>query len=141
LGGLALVATFLLAAVFCFRHGLMSVEELLENGYSSEFEDNYHRLDLNVTLRYLVTLTAGFMLLWVSSVAACSLAGERDKNTWSSLLSTPLTGVEIIRGKVIGAFWSVRSLLAVWLALVMVGLLLGAVHPLGVLGVTLATAT
>jgi hypothetical protein len=42
---------------------------------------------------------------------------------------------------VIGAFWSVRALLAAWLALVMMGLVVGAVHPLGVLAVTLATAT
>ena len=103
LRGLVLATMLTLAAVFCFSQGLESVEELLENGYSAEFEDLYHRLELNVRLRYLVTLTAGFMLFWVSIVAACSLAGERDKDTWLSLLSTPLTGFEIIRGKVIGA--------------------------------------
>ena len=130
-----------LAAVFCFSQGLESVQELFENGYSAEYEDLYHRLELNVRLRYLVTLTAGFMLLWVSIVAACSLAGERDRDTWVSLVSTPLTGFEIIRGKVIGAFWSVRALLALWLALVILGLFVGAVHPLGALAVTLATAT
>lgn len=142
LGGLVLAITLILAVVFCFHQGVMSAQELLENGYHhAEFADSFHRLELNVALRYLVTLTAGFTLLWVSSVAACSLAGERDRDTWVSLLSTPLTGFEIIRGKVIGAFWSVRALLVVWLALVMMGLFLGAVHPLGVLAVTLATAT
>jgi ABC-type transport system involved in multi-copper enzyme maturation permease subunit len=141
LGSLALATTLILAAVFCLEQGLMSIEELLENGYSSEFEGLYHRLELNVALRHLVTLTAGFMLLWVSSVAACSLAGERDRDTWVSLISTPLTGFDIIRAKVIGAFWSVRAFLAVWVGLVILGLIVGAVHPLGVLAVTLATAT
>jgi ABC-type transport system involved in multi-copper enzyme maturation permease subunit len=141
LRGLVLATMLTLAAVFCFGQGLESVQELFENGYSAEYEDLYHRLELNVRLRYLVTLTAGFMLLWVSIVAACSLAGERDRDTWVSLLSTPLTGFEIIRGKAIGAFWSARWLLAVWLALVMMGVLVGAVHPLGALAVTLATAT
>ena len=131
LRGLVLATMLTLAAVFGFQRGLSSVEELLENGYSAEFENLSHRLELNVNLRYLVTMTAGLMLLWVSIAAACSLAGERDKGTWVSLVSTPLTGFEIIRGKVIGAFWSVRWLLAVWLALVMMGLFVGAVHPLG----------
>ena len=141
LRGLVLATMLTLATVFCFSQGLESVQELLENGYSAEYEDLYHRLELNVRLRYLVTLTAGFMLLWVSVAAACSVAGERDRDTWLSLVSTPLTGFEIIRGKVIGAFWSVRVLLAVWLALVILGLIVGAVHPLGALAVTLATAT
>jgi ABC-type transport system involved in multi-copper enzyme maturation permease subunit len=138
---LVLATMLTLAAFFCFSQGLESAEELFENGYSAEYEDLYHRLELNVRLRYLVTLTAGFMLLWVSIAAACSLAGERDGDTWLSLVSTPLTGFEIIRGKVIGACWSVRWLLAVWLALVILGLFVGAVHPLGALAVTLATAT
>jgi ABC-type Na+ efflux pump permease subunit len=141
LGGLALAMMLILAAAFCVPKGLMSAQELLEHGYSAEYEDLYHRLDLNVRLRYLVTLTAGVLLLGVSSIAACSLAGERDKDTWISLVATPLTAFEILRGKAIGAFWSMRALLLVWLALVMMGLVVGAVHPLGVLGVTLATAT
>jgi ABC-type transport system involved in multi-copper enzyme maturation permease subunit len=141
LGGLALAMTALLAAAFCFGRAMMSFEEVLENGYDAEFTTSYHRLELNVSLRYLVTMSAGFLLVWVSSVAACSLAGERDRNTWVSLLATPLSGFAILRGKVIGAFWSVRWLLVLWLALVMMGLIVGAVHPLGVLAVTLATAT
>jgi ABC-type transport system involved in multi-copper enzyme maturation permease subunit len=141
LRGLVVATMLTLTVIFCAHHSLMSVPELLEHGYDDEFENSYHRLELNVTLRYLVTITAGLMLLWVSIVAACSVAGERDKGTWLSLVSTPLAAFEIIRGKVIGAFWSLRVLLALWLTLVMLGLLLGAVHPLGVLAVTLATAT
>jgi ABC-type transport system involved in multi-copper enzyme maturation permease subunit len=138
--GLVLATMLTVAAVFCFSDALASAQEVLEHGYDAEFETSYHRLDLSVTLRHLVTITAGLMLLWVSIVAASSLAGERDKHTWVSLVSTPLSGFEIIRGKVIGAFWSVRALVALWLSLVMMGLFVGAVHPLGVLAVTLATA-
>lgn len=141
LGGLALAAMLILAAWACLHQGLSSIEELLEHGYDAEFENSYHRLELNLNLRYLVTAMAGLMLLWVSSVAACSLAGERDRQTWLSLIATPLTGFEILRGKAIGALWSVRALLVLWLALVMIGTLLGAVHPLGALAATLATAT
>jgi ABC-type transport system involved in multi-copper enzyme maturation permease subunit len=139
--GLVLATMFILAAMFCFGRALASAEELFENGYSAEYEDLYHRLELSVALRYLVTMTAGLMLLWVSIVAACSLAGERDKNTWSSLISTPLSGFEIMRSKILGACWSARALLALWVTLVMIGLVVGSVHPLGGLAVTLATVT
>jgi hypothetical protein len=94
-----------------------------------------------VALRYVVTLAAGLILVWVSLVAACSLAPERDENTWSNLLSTQRSAFEILRGKAIGAFWSARALFALWMVLVLAGLVVGAVHPLGGLAVTLATST
>jgi hypothetical protein len=58
---------------------------------------------------------------------------ERRKMTWESLLTTPLTGREILASKIRVAArgtWSmVRWLVVLWL----VGIVCGAVHPLGVL--------
>ena len=65
------------------------------------------------------------------------MTSEHEEDTWTSLTATLLTGPEIVRAKMLGAAWGARrmgvALLAVW----GVGLLSGAVHPLGFL-VTLA---
>ena len=72
-------------------------------------------------------------MLEVAASSAVSLTGEREKDTWISLATTLLTPAEIVRAKQFGAVWSARrvglALLAMWAA----GLLLGAIHPLGVL--------
>jgi hypothetical protein len=61
------------------------------------------------------------------------VTSEREEDTWTSLTATLLTGPEIVRAKMLGAAWGARrmgvALLAVW----GVGLLSGAIHPLGFL--------
>jgi ABC-type transport system involved in multi-copper enzyme maturation permease subunit len=74
-----------------------------------------------------------FWLLAVAGASASSVTVEREKDTWVSLTSTPLTGGEILRGKVLGALWHQRGFAVVLIFLWALGLLTGAVHPLGVL--------
>ena len=55
----------------------------------------------------------GFWLLAVAGASASSVTIEREKDTWVSLTATPLTGWEILRGKVMGAIWNQRGFAAV----------------------------
>jgi hypothetical protein len=75
----------------------------------------------------------GFWLLAVAGAAASSVTVEREKDTWVNLTATPLTGGEILRGKVLGAMWHQRGFAAVVIALWALGLFTGAVHPMGIL--------
>jgi ABC-type transport system involved in multi-copper enzyme maturation permease subunit len=82
--------------------------------------------------------TASFALgilaiLPITAAAATSLTSEREQDTWTSLATTLLTPREIVRAKQFGAIWSARwigiALLVLWGS----GLVLAAVHPIGLL--------
>jgi len=72
-------------------------------------------------------------LLAVAGASAASIAIERDEDTWVSLTATPLTGWQIVRGKVLGAVWNQRGFAAVLGFIWLLGLVTGAVQPLGAL--------
>ena len=74
----------------------------------------------------------GFLITTLS-FGAESVARERRRDTWLGLLGTPLSGRDIVRGKVLGSLWRGRDTLAALLALWAAGLASGAVHPLGFL--------
>jgi ABC-type transport system involved in multi-copper enzyme maturation permease subunit len=114
--------------------------DLLTWGY---FEDDVHfsRAKLNAWLRFLMTLIAAFMLLWVASAASSGLTSEREDDTWISLIVTPLSAGEIIVAKMLGALWRVRVLGLIWVGFLLMGLALGAIHPLGGVAATIVTAT
>ena len=66
---------------------------------------------------YLAGLTSVFgsgMLLLLAARAAGLITQEKQQDTWLSLLATPLTGSEIVRGKMWGNLYSLR-----WAALVL----------------------
>ena len=94
-----------------------------------------------VLVDHLRVFTAWYVAIWLLAVAgasASSVTVERDEDTWISLISTPLTGREILRGKVLGALWGQRGFAAVPVGLWTIGLITGTVHPLGFLGALLA---
>jgi ABC-type transport system involved in multi-copper enzyme maturation permease subunit len=62
-------------------------------------------------------------LLAVAGAAASSVTLEREEDTWVSLTSTPLTGWQILRAKVIGAIWNQRGFGAVMVFLWVTALL------------------
>ncbi len=84
-------------------------------------------------LRGSSEVLAVLAMLGVAAAAAVSLTEEREQDTWTSLATTLLTPLEIVRAKLFGAVWSARrvgvALLVLWTA----GVLLGALHPLGVM--------
>jgi hypothetical protein len=68
---------------------------------------------------WLGTTLESVGLLLAAAWASNSVAGEREKETWTTLVSTPLEAREIIFGKLVGSLYAARSMLApilfVWL--------------------------
>ena len=89
--------------------------------------------------------TAGLMLyilaaLGVAATAAGGVTGEKEGDTWTSLIATDLTGGEVLRAKMAGAVWSMRGVIGLMAALWAIGLLAGAIHPFGLVAVVGMTA-
>ncbi len=61
---------------------------------------------------------ACFGLLWLASRGASLVAGERERNTWDTLLSLPVSRGEIVLGKLAGnlyaARWLLGALVVIW---------------------------
>jgi hypothetical protein len=112
--------------------------ELSEYGYGPH-GSNSARGNFNMFLRFIGTLTYVAWGLGVASAAASELTGEREQDTWVSLVSTPLSGVEIIRAKMFGAVWGLRGLGVLLVLFWLAGLAAGAVHPLAFLAVAVET--
>jgi ABC-type Na+ efflux pump permease subunit len=94
-----------------------------------------------VLVDHLRVFSAWYVAIWLLAVAgasASSVTVEREEDTWISLISTPLTGREILRGKVLGALWGQRGFAAIPVGLWSIGLVTGTVHPLGFLGALLS---
>lgn len=72
-------------------------------------------------------------LCLVAGAASLSIVGERERETWTSLRTTLVTGREIIRAKQFGAIWGMRWLLAGFVLLWGIGLVAGVVSWVGVL--------
>jgi ABC-type transport system involved in multi-copper enzyme maturation permease subunit len=115
-----------------FVMGVPAFDEMVTYGYGHTTPSS-DRLALNVAVRVFtgVLYVLGGLLLAAS--AATGVAMEREKDTWTSLTSTPLESGEIIQAKILGAFWRLRGLLVTLLFVWLVGLCCGAVHPLGFL--------
>lgn len=92
----------------------------------------WRRETLNGTLRELTTALYLAALGAVAATAATSITGERERGTWTSVVTTLLTGREIVRAKVVGALRGVRWVVPAYLVVAIVGLATGAVHPLGI---------
>jgi hypothetical protein len=135
-----LPATILLSVALLLTSGVDegiwgSLKELVHEGYWGHFGA---RNALNTSLRYISPVYIGLWLLAVAGASASSLTVEREEDTWISLTSTPLTGWEILRGKMIGAVWGLRGFGGLIGLFWIVGLLTGALHPVGlVLGLLL----
>jgi ABC-type transport system involved in multi-copper enzyme maturation permease subunit len=81
------------------------------------------------------------MLLRATVRGAAALAGERDRDTWVSLLSTPLSTREILHGKWVGCILGQRGTMYLLAAVWAVGVLTGSVAALTLIpaGVALAS--
>jgi ABC-type transport system involved in multi-copper enzyme maturation permease subunit len=77
--------------------------------------------------------SVAFWLIGVAGASASCMAIEREKGTWVSLTATPLTGREILRGKLLGVLWNHRGFALVPLLIWAVGLVTLTVQPLGIL--------
>jgi ABC-type transport system involved in multi-copper enzyme maturation permease subunit len=89
------------------------------------------RTEFNQFLRIVTSWVEFFTVLAAAGIAATGLTEERARETWDSLLATPLGAQEIIQAKMIGAGWKVRWGALVLVVLWSVGVLAGSIHPLG----------
>jgi ABC-type Na+ efflux pump permease subunit len=136
-GGLSQVAELLvLLMIFAsiiygaYYFGWPALREAIEHGFHSTAND-VHRLAFNNYLRCITSVVELVCLLAVAGAAADTVAVERARATWDSLLSTSLTGPEILGAKLIGAVWQVRGGIVLMLALSLAGMLAGSIHPIG----------
>jgi ABC-type Na+ efflux pump permease subunit len=95
------------------------------------------RIDFNVFLRFLSIGIVFFVAFLTPSFAVETILVEQSKETWASLLTTPLTGREILKSKMLAALWRIRPTLITLLILWILGLIVGAIHPLGFIVVLL----
>jgi ABC-type transport system involved in multi-copper enzyme maturation permease subunit len=85
---------------------------------------------MNGWVRSVGTIVACLMLLAVAVRAASSITGERDKQTFDGLLTTPLSAEAILFAKWLGSILSVRWAWA-WLGLIwLLGVITGGLHVL-----------
>ena len=115
-------------------YATVAFREVLASGYGVAPVGSARAVFL-VYLRVVVTGIAVVYLLGVASDAAAGLTSERERDTWVSLITTPLTGREIVRAKVLGALWGIRHTAVVFVGLVFSGVVAGSVHPLGMIAV------
>jgi ABC-type transport system involved in multi-copper enzyme maturation permease subunit len=132
IGGAILVYTTCLFAAPAFV-------ELWNHGYSKSGA-YVARKDFNFELRLVCMLLYVAWSLGAASLAATAVVGEREEDTWTSLITTPLDGEEILRAKMFGAIWGTRWLGFPLLALWILGLASGAVHPIGFVAAAVETA-
>jgi ABC-type transport system involved in multi-copper enzyme maturation permease subunit len=124
-----------LLGCFLFDVGAPVVADLVQGKWS------YHSWSaMNSAIRGTSVALAFFGMLAVAAASATTLTGEREQDTWISLATTLLNPGEVILAKQYGAIWSAH-----WIGLAMViswglGLLMGALHPLGVLAATAIVA-
>ena len=91
------------------------------------------RMQFNLFLRWTTIPMAIILLLAVSSSSCEVITRERARETWVSLLSTPLTATPIVRATILSALWRLREFLTIILVLWTLGVIAGAIHPLGYL--------
>jgi len=128
--GVILVSRLDENVVRCFK-------ELVHAGYPSP---SFARRELNDSLRAISPYSIALWLLAVAGASASRVTVEREEDTWVSLLSTPLSGWEILRGKGLGAVWGLRGLGALLGLFWLIVLAAGGVHPLGFLLALLVVA-
>lgn len=116
--------------------------ELLTYGYAYRLEpgdaDRYwnpgwrngwrSREGLNGLVRGSVGFLYVMLGLGVAMRAAASIAGERERDTWTTLLGAPLSAGEILAAKAVGAVWHQRFMIGLIAAFALFAGVMGAIH-------------
>jgi hypothetical protein len=113
-----------------YSWGSEAVKELIAYGYGSSDWDT-ERSNFNGFLRWSGTVAYVLWILAVAGTAAGAITTEREGDTWTSLITTPLDSDEILRAKMLGPIWTLRGLGALIVLLWTIGLVTGSVHPFG----------
>ena len=117
-GRLGVVATFAQALVVCavIVGTLLLVSSIWKNATSFSSEPLLQQF---VPFSMIMTVPLRLVaLLLVAVRAASSMTAEKERDSWYSLLATPLTAAEIVSGKLCGSLYATRNvvllLLFVW---------------------------
>lgn len=124
-------------AVFV-KIAIPAVEELMAFGYYSGQKND--REQVLVVILSVSACTSLLLYYGLMLDAAGRMVMEKEQDTWTTLLSTPIEPREIYFGKAIGALWSWRWPIAHMLGLWAAGVLLGSVSALGVFVAAIAWA-
>jgi ABC-type Na+ efflux pump permease subunit len=100
---------------------------------SHAFGDGPGSFELNRILRRAATYLFCVWSVLLAIDAGSSIGREREGDTWVSLTATPLSGLEILVGKLAGSIWATRHLAYAIAGVWVFGLVLGAFHPVGLL--------
>jgi len=112
-----------------WRISVAAFSELRDHGYGS-VALHPARDELNALARAAIVILYMAMALIAATRSALSFTSEIEKETWTSLIATPLDATEILSGKILGTFWGMRWLGLIYLAFLVLGLAAGAVHPM-----------
>ncbi|MBA4188006.1 MAG: hypothetical protein C0467_08300 [Planctomycetaceae bacterium] len=118
----------ILVAVFVPFFNIASLL-LLDSGYG-QFRSPLETFRSSTKL-WVCTVTCLFgilMLLRATVRGASAIAGERDRDTWVSLIGTPLTVREILNGKWAGCVWGQRDAMILLGTVWAIGVLTGSVN-------------
>ena len=115
---------------YAWETGVGAWNELIHEGGWSGYGSNQR--DINAILRSTNAILIVVILIGLGSAAASSISSEREGDTWTNLTSAPIDGGELIRAKILGAIWAFRPLIFFLVGCWTFGLVIGAVHPLGV---------
>ncbi len=121
-----------------YASGLTSVERPEFNLFVRFFPNSatglaadQSRIDFNIFLRLITVFFSFFIGATAATLGADGIAVERSRETWSSLIATPLTARDILRAKTLATFWRCRLVIGTMVILWILGLIAGAIHPLG----------
>ncbi len=157
-GTILLASIYMAVALGIYMFAVPAFRELAELGYAASPEHapapdlnpltrvmafgvfslpptGFARLEFNIVLRFT---TAFFFFIYAQAAASCvseSLLSERERDTWLGLIATPLGGRQILGSKILGTIWRTDLLPGLMLALWTLGLITGAVHPIGFVAV------
>lgn len=91
----------------------------------SESADHDISEHMNIFIRGVGTVVIGLFYLSVAIQSAGCIGVEKDRDCWISLLTSPLTGAEIIIGKAIGAMKQFRAMVLLFAPLWILALYYG----------------
>ena len=115
LGAIGRMAICLLGACVLVPMGWRFFETITNpssGGFLSGGFLNGQEMYLMFTALSGTAVVCGIFIL-VGARAACSITSEKERDAWQSLISTPLSGSQIVRAKVLGSIYAFRYLFGV----------------------------
>jgi len=127
---LVLLAAFFPLGWATWNTAVPAFQELASAGYGSTIPSAM-REDLNLFLRFTLVMIYLLSAVGLAVISATCVTSEKARDTWTSLIASPLTAREIVSQKLIGSCWRLRWAGLVYLLFLSLGVAAGAIHPVG----------